>query len=183
MLKALSRKWNRHKMQVLAFIFCLPLYLFSSLSSAKTVQDIKAAYLYNFIKFISWPEANDQTEFNLCVLGDDPLNEKLKMLDARPIRQQSLHVKHITSMKTDTNCQVLFVGESEKKFIDNIVQHYSERSTLTVSSVDDFVVRGGMIGFITLGNIIRFDINLKQARQTHLSISSKLLELANRVEK
>lgn len=182
MSKPQLRKWNPVKKIALALIFWLPFILFSAPSSAKTIQEIKAVYLYNFIKFISWPASENQTEFNLCIIGDDPVNEKLLSLNSRPVQNFNLHVAQITQANDENNCQVIFIGESEKKFVSNILSFYAEKPTLTISSVEDFVTKGGIIGFITLGNIIRFDINLKQARETQLSISSKLLELANRVE-
>lgn len=178
-----SRKWIRSKLLLIASLLWIPLILHASTGFAKTEQDIKAAYLYNFMKFIAWPSFEGQTEFNLCVIGDDPALSKIKMLESRQVHNLNLHVEHFYSLKNTTNCHALFIGESEKKFIDKIIKLYSDTPTLTISSMDDFVHRGGMIGFITLGNTIRFDINLKQARDTQLSISSKLLELANQVEK
>ena len=183
MLRPFLRKRIRSKMLYIAStLLWLPLILHASIGFAKTEQDIKAAYLYNFIKFIAWPGITDQTEFNLCVIGEDPINEKLKALDSRPVHHLNLHVEHFYTPDTNKNCHVVFVGESETKFIDKILKFYSHTPTLTVSSTDGFIHRGGMIGFITLGNMIRFDINLKQAKETQLSISSKLLELANQVE-
>ncbi|MFT6029333.1 MAG: hypothetical protein ACI8O8_001069 [Oleiphilaceae bacterium] len=183
MFRTYSRKRIRSKMLYIAStLLWLPLILQASTGFAKTEQDIKAAYLYNFMKFIAWPSIETKSEFNLCVIGDDPLNEKLVMLDTRPIHELNLHVEHFYTPNENTKCDVVFIGESESKFIDNIIEFYSHTPTLTVSSMEDFVHKGGMIGFINHGNIIRFDINLKQAKDTQLSISSKLLELANQVE-
>ncbi len=183
MPKTSKRKRNRSKLHALASILLwIPFLLYSSLSFPKTEQDIKAAYLYNFIKFINWPELEQQKEFNLCVIGDDPALEKIKSLDSRKIHKLDLHITHLYSLNANTHCDVVFIGESEKKFIEKIVKFYSHTPTLTVSSMEGFIHKGGMIGFITLGNIIRFDINLKQAKENQLSISSKLLELANQVE-
>jgi len=161
---------------------CLPLLLHASTGFAKTEQDIKVAYLFNFMKFITWPSYENIDSFNLCILGEDPVNEKLKKLKGRPINNQKLEVIELIKPDANYQCHVVFVGESEKKFTRDIVDFYSHTPTLTVSSMENFTNNGGMIGFITLGNIIRFNINLKQARQTQLSISSKLLELANQVE-
>ena len=177
-----SRKWIRSKLRLIASLLWILLVLHTSTSFAKTEQDIKAAYLYNFIKFIAWPSFEGQTDFNLCVIGDDPANDTIKALDSRQTHNLSLKVKHFYSLNNNTHCHAVFVGESEKKFISKIIKYYSKTPTLTISSMEGFVHSGGMIGFITLGNIIRFDINLKQARDTQLSISSKLLELANQVE-
>ena len=183
MFKIFSRKWIRSKLLYFASCLFIPLALHASTGFAKTEQDIKAAYLFNFMKFISWPSFEGLSTFNLCVIGEDPAIEKIKLLESRSIHNLSLHVEQLYSLEGNTNCHAVFVGESEKKFIDKIINYYSETPTLTISSMDNFVSQGGMIGFITLGNIIRFDINLKQARETQLSISSKLLELANQVEK
>tara|TARA_R110001592_G_scaffold175308_1_gene414320 strand:- start:1759 stop:2310 length:552 start_codon:yes stop_codon:yes gene_type:complete len=182
MLKPFSRIRRRSKTLFIASLLSIPIFLNASTGFAKTEQDIKAAYLYNFMKFITWPIDEHQNQFNLCVIGDDPVTEKLKMLDSRPIHKQSLHVEHFYTLNSDTTCHVVFIGESEKKFTEKIINFYANTPTLTVSSMEGFVHKGGMIGFITLGNIIRFDINLKQAKETQLSISSKLLELANQVE-
>ena len=161
---------------------CLPLLLHASTGFAKTEQDIKVAYLFNFMKFITWPSDENSDSFNLCILGEDPVNEKLKQLDGRSIHKQQLDVVYLIKPDANYHCHVVFVGESEKKFARDIVNFYSHTPTLTISSMENFTLNGGMIGFITLGNIIRFNINLKQARETQLSISSKLLELANQVD-
>tara|TARA_R110002072_G_scaffold1130_10_gene9429 strand:- start:4022 stop:4573 length:552 start_codon:yes stop_codon:yes gene_type:complete len=177
-----SRKWIRSKLLLITSFLWIPLALHASIGLAKTEQDIKAAYLYNFMKFIVWPSFEGQSEFNLCVIGDDPSNEAIKMLESKQLHNLKLHVEYLYTLNNNTKCHAVFIGESENKFIDKIIKFYSDTPTLTVSSTDGFIHRGGMIGFITLGNIIRFDINLKQARDTQLSISSKLLELANQVE-
>lgn len=161
---------------------CLPFLLHASTGFAKTEQDIKVAYLFNFMKFIEWPASTYQDSINLCILGDDPVNEKLKQLDGRTIHRLPLDIVYLIKPDQNHSCHVVFVGESEKKFMSKIVEFYSGSPTLTVSSMENFTSHGGIIGFITLGNIIRFNINLKQAREIQLSISSKLLELANQVD-
>lgn len=166
----------------IVLIMCLPFFLHASTGFAKTEQDIKVAYLFNFIKFIAWPSFEAEQSFQLCVIGSDPVNDKILQLNGRPIHNLSLQVNYLAKPDENILCHVVFVGDSEKKFVRDIVQFYADTPTLTVSSAENFVTHGGMIGFITLGNIIRFNINLKQAKATQLSISSKLLELANQVE-
>lgn len=183
MVNSFLRKWIRSKIFFITSCLWLPLALHASIGFAKTEQDIKAAYLFNFMKFIAWPSLEGQTEFNLCVIGDDPANEKIKKLESRTLHNLNLHIEHFYTLDNTTNCHAVFVGESEKKFTEKIISFYSKTPTLTISSMDNFVHKGGMIGFVTMGNLIRFNINLKQARDTQLLISSKLLELANQVEK
>jgi hypothetical protein len=184
MLKSFLRSRKRKHPLIIGLLSAifLPLLLHASTGFAKTEQDIKVAYLFNLMKLISWPETSHSGSFNLCILGSDPVNEKLTQLQGRKLGPELTLDLLFLSKPDHHHCHVVFVGESEKKFILDIVEFYSHTPTLTVSSVENFTNYGGMIGFITLGNIIRFNINLKQARETQLSISSKLLELANQVE-
>jgi len=178
MLRYLNNKILPH------ILFGLSILALSAVCSAKSIHDLKAAYLYNFIKFISWPtELTDETEFRLCLLGEDPGNDKFKLLEQRPIHGRSLHVKTISTLSPSDQCTVLFIGTSEEKFLSDIITELGESPTLTVSSIPNFAVQGGTIGFVTLGNVIRFDINLGKATHNQLTISSKLLELANQVVK
>ena len=157
-------------------------FLQTSVCSAKSVHDLKAAYLYNFIKFISWPdEPSTDIEIKLCLLGEDASNDKFKRLEQRPIHGHPLLIKSINQYDDTSDCSVLFIGASEEKFLNDIFTTLGDKPTLTVSSIPHFAAQGGTIGFVTMGNVIRFDINLKQATKTQLSISSKLLELANQV--
>jgi len=158
---------------------------------SKSVFDVKAAYLYNFIKFISWPsiesasttdnQINKASVFNLCLLGEDPSYKKLSLLDKRPIHGHTLTIKSIPKFSPSDDCKVLYIGASEERFLNNILPRIHSTPILTLSSIPNFANLGGTIGFITLGNVVRFNINLKQAEATQLSISSKLLELANKV--
>ena len=139
--------------------------------------------MYNFIKFISWPNFTNKQTFNLCILGEDPLNQKLKQLHQRPIHGSPLQILKLSRLDSPTQCSVVFIGHSEERFLDDIFASLRLAPVLTVSTIDDFATLGGTIGFITLGNVVRFDINLKHAQHANLTISSKLLELANKVVK
>lgn len=157
--------------------------LFAENVYAKSEQDVKAAYLYNFIKFIDWPEDANSGTHNLCLLGKDTINGKLQKLHERHVKGKTLNVITLSSYEAikDKDCRILFIGRSEEKFLDDIFTQSPNSPTLTISSIDDFADEGGVIGFIKLGNVIRFNINLKQANNSDLSIRAKLLELANKV--
>jgi YfiR/HmsC-like len=164
--------------------FCCLLFIINSpLSNAKSETEIKAVYLYNFIKFVNWPDLPEDSHYKLCLLGNDSLNEQLERLDKRSIKGRLLSVHALSNYQQATDCNILFVGQSEKKFVSEIISASENTPTLTISDIEDFANLGGIIGFIKLGNVIRFDINLNKAQQTKLSISSKLLELANQVVK
>lgn len=150
---------------------------------AKSEHDVKAAYLYNFVKFVTWPESESGRPLNLCLFGQDPINERLAQLHDAKIHNRVVNIKLITSVENTSSCTVLFISAEEEKFLDQTLYSLNQSPVLTISDIDRFADRGGTIGFVTMGNVIRFDINLKQARQHNISISSKLLELANHVVK
>jgi hypothetical protein len=75
-------------------------------------------------------------------------------------------------------CHILYVSDSEKKDLPDILSIVGGKSWLTVSSVSDFASQGGMIGFVRKGNNIRFEVNLEAIKRGELSVSSRLLNLA-----
>jgi hypothetical protein len=163
--------------QILTLLLCV-----NCVAYARSEYDVKAVYLYNFMKFVQWPnEDNRPTPFNICIYGDSPFGSIIKKIQTFTIRGHRLKLSY-PDEKGLTSCDVVYISLSEDKFLDDILATLSKSHTLTISDIDNFTQRGGMIGFITLGNVIRFNINLKRAKLASLSIRSKLLELANEVE-
>ncbi len=150
-------------------------------SFAKTEYDIKAAYLYNFIKFVSWPGEIKSLPLRVCLYGQDPINEKLMPLKDIRIHDREVEVKLVEDIADAPSCAVLYIAREQKKQLAEIVTVIDRSPVLMISDIPDFAKSGGTIGFVTLGNVIRFDVNLIKARASGISISSKLLELANQV--
>jgi hypothetical protein len=153
-------------------------------TSSKEYQ-IKSAFLYNFAQFVEWPPdafSEAQSPLVIGVLGDDPfkgfLDEVVReeRVNGRPLVIQRYH--SVAEMKT---CHILFISQSEAGRLDGILAGIKGRSILTVSEVDGFATRGGIIRFITEENKIRLRINADAAKAANLTISSKLLRLAELV--
>jgi hypothetical protein len=146
---------------------------------------MKAAYLYNFAKFVEWPASAlpaDKSPLIIGVLGDDPFDGALdttiqnKTIDGHPLAAR--RVKTPEDAKT---CQVLFISNSEKKRWPAISAALQGSSVLTVSeNWDRFTQDGGMIYFFMEGRRVCFDINNDAARRAGLKISSKLLLLGKK---
>jgi hypothetical protein len=146
---------------------------------------MKAAYLYNFAKFVEWPAAAFPTTNSpiiIGVLGDDPFNGFLdstvqnKKIDGHPL------AVHRPKTPADARaCHVLFISSSEKKRWPEISAALAGSSTLTVSeNWDRFTEQGGMIHLFMEGKRVYFDINNEAARRAGLKISSKLLLLGKK---
>jgi len=144
-------------------------------------NDVKAAYIFNFAKFVEWPEkafASKSAPIVLCVLGDDSLGDAIQNLETKKIKGRSLSVVRTRSKEQIRSCHILYISESEKKEISDILSKMDGRPCLTVSSVNEFAAQGGMIGFVRKGNKVRFEVNPDAVRRAELAVSSRLLNLA-----
>ncbi|HWF39093.1 MAG TPA: YfiR family protein [Candidatus Acidoferrales bacterium] len=143
---------------------------------------IKAAYLLNFPNFVDWPGAinNDlQSPVRLCLLGSDPLGSALsRMMADRLSRGRSLLLRRVFRTDPVSDCQILYIGPSESKYIPQILDSLHNVSALTVGETDKFAEQGGMIQLVMEEDRIRFKINPTAASQAGIRISSKLLALA-----
>ena len=155
-------------------------------SKAPTEYDVKSAYLYNFGKFVRWPE--NQTAagepFSICILGLDPFGAALDhTLAGQTIDGKSITAKRISHPEEATDCRILFIGLSEESRWKEILAALSKKSILTVSEIPQFSRRGGMIQFVMEGNRVRFEVNLTAAENAGLTLSSELLKVATTVKR
>lgn len=146
---------------------------------------VKAAFLYNFAKFVEWP----LTAFNtpndplvICVLGLDPFGSALDDLEGKSAGKRIIAVRRCNSAKDLGRCHILFVSKPATGSVLDICRTLGNTAVLTVSDIDQFAQMGGMIGLSTVESKIRFSINLKAAEQAGLKLSSQLLKLATIVE-
>lgn len=177
---------KRKALRVLAFGIAVAAFLSGSIdlyAEAKPSEyDVKAAYLFNFGKFIrlSLPQpAAPRETFDICVFGQDPIGEILdgitanEQIDSRTVRV--IRVKEATQART---CDIAYVGESEAERIESDLSVLAGADVLTVSDSPTFLARGGMIQFVLVANHVRFAVNLDAVKRTHLVLSSELLRVA-----
>lgn len=147
-----------------------------------TEYQLKAAFLYNFVKFVKWPtqvyaSATSPTIFG--VLGKNVFGDDLKKaIHGKVLNHHPLQFKAFDAVEQATNCQVLFISPSERSRFPQILATLRDKGILTVSESGRFIPDGGMINFIIVKRKIRFQINNQAARQAGLIISSDLLNLA-----
>ena len=143
---------------------------------------VKAAFLYNFAKFVDWPaEAFGGSNGMLIigVVGDDPFGGALdQAIDGKSIGGRSLVVRRLKWGQDLRSCQILYISSSERKHLPQIIQSLRGASVLTVGDMGQFNQQGGIINFIMEASKVRFEINSRGADQARLRISSKLLALA-----
>ena len=144
---------------------------------------VKAAFVYNFIKFVTWPsrEPSTETAVRLCILGELSDAAPFDGLDGRDIMGKRLHVVHLKDPQEARACQVLFLSSSVSRRLQETLDPLRRFPILTVGDTDGYAQRGVMINMYLENKRVRFDINAETARQAGLRISSKLLSLAGTV--
>ena len=141
---------------------------------------IKAAFLYNFARFVSWPDSDTGNNgFSLCVLGTDPFGELVDSLAGKQVHNQGLVIRRLGELLPEDNCQLVYISSDNTIDLDATLSLLRVHPVLTVSDMDDFITRGGIIRFRLVDKKVRFDINIDAANTAGLTISSKLLSLAH----
>ena len=143
---------------------------------------MKAAFLYNFFKFIEWPPASaSQKDYSLCATGNDQLGDSLLVLENKTIGSKSLVIRRSLNGNALKECDMVFISSSENAAA--ILRDLKGLPVVTVSDKPDFVDQGGMIGLVMVQDDSRlgFEINLATAQAADIHISSQLLKLAKRV--
>jgi len=142
---------------------------------------VKAAFLYQFFKFVEWPaNAFDATRSTICigVVDGGAMASALQSVEGKEAKGRRVVVKRFKRLEDLEFCHILFISSGMEGRMTEILDQLKGTSTLTVSDIDGFAMRGGMINFITVENKIQFEINVDAAERAKLQISSHLLRLA-----
>jgi hypothetical protein len=145
---------------------------------------VKAAFLYNFTKFVEWPEIvfRDASDpFVIAVLGEDPFGSALDILKGKTVNGRPLIVRRAAAIGELGRFHLLFVAASERSRLASVLPAAHAMHALTVGDVKGFAEQGGAIQLVRDGDRIGFRVNQDASRRAELKVSSKLLALARAV--
>ena len=155
-------------------------------AAAATASDVQAAYLFNFVRFVEWPEAafdDAAAPVRICVLGESGfVDVASKTIDGKSVGERKVVVEARENVLSSRGCHILYVDASRRDAESEVLATFGERSVLTVAETDGFAERGGVANFVTVDDKVRFVINKKAADAAGLKISSRLLRIAQVVE-
>jgi hypothetical protein len=202
--------YSQHKLSCARLCISAVVLLLASvrLSAATQAADseqnleynIKAAFIFNFIKFVDWPavkEAND-VPIKIGIIGKDPFDAAFKPVKDKLVKNRKAIITYFTgykdlmqagaekkgtqdALKSLEACHLLFICSSEKDNMKELINLSQKNNILTVAETSDFLNSGGIIQFLMEDNKVRFEINLIAAKHASLTIRSQLLRLAKRV--
>jgi hypothetical protein len=171
--------WIRRTLGIVAI--CL-IAAFASAQNRLSENDVKAAYLFNFGKFVRFtsPDANiNRQSFDICIVGDDPFGHTLDELTANEqLGGKPVRVLRLKTAADARACPIAYISASEGNRVKNDLDTLSGQPVLTVSDAANFLHRGGMIQLVTVANHVRFAVNLDAVQSAQLSLSSELLRVA-----
>jgi hypothetical protein len=177
-----SLAWHWALLICASFVFVSPGLSTLADGAGTSEYRLKLAFLYNFAQFVQWPAdafANPSAPLTICVVGENPFAGEIEQgLRGRLVAGHPVELRQINPRDDPHNCQLIFVRANETKSAARILAASRGSTMLTVGEAAGFAQRGGIINLTREENNLRFEVNIDEAAQTRLKISSKLLSLA-----
>jgi len=141
---------------------------------------LKAAFLYNLVKFVEWPAADGNGPIVLGILGRDAFGATVEQVfRGKDLDGRALQVRYVAKPEEIKSCQVIFIPESEKERLPEILGGLKDAHVLTVSEIERFADRGGMVHLTMEDKKVHFEVNVDTVSRARLKISARLLQLAS----
>jgi hypothetical protein len=185
--KVRSSAWARWLIILISFAMLglAPARGFTAETPALREHELKAAFVYNFTKFVEWPSGSfpgTNAPFVVAVAGHSPCTAELeKIAKERKINGRQMIIKKVVTFDAAQDAQALFVSVSEDSRSRDWLAAVRGRSVLTIGESELFCKQGGVINFLLEGEKIRFEINMDQAEASGLKVSAQLQKLARKV--
>jgi len=148
---------------------------------------LKAAFIYNFTKFVDWPAQRSgakDSPFTIGVFGNNPFGDELnKLAQGRSVNGRPMIIKNITSTNEAASVDLLFVSSGQEELLGKLLVVIQGAGVLTIGESKAFADHGGIINFVTEADKIRFEINLDEAERGGLKLRAQLLNLAKNVRR
>ncbi|HXV21920.1 MAG TPA: YfiR family protein [Desulfuromonadales bacterium] len=172
--------------KILAVVLLVGIVATESLALEVTYQyresQVKTAFLFNFTKFITWPETafgDSRSPLVLAVFDPELYTVASESLAGRQVGGRGLEVRKVAAIDEALDSHLLFIGAAEASRLDELLAVVAERPILTVSDIDGFAARGGMVELFQEERKLRFGVKLAAVRKAGLNISSEVLHLAS----
>jgi len=178
------RRSRTARLALAAVAVLIGLVLFAQpVSAQKATQDeLKAAFVFQFANYVQWPETSFKDEATPIVIGIAGNQDMSKTLAAavrgKTVGSRAIQVVDVADEKSADACQILFIDAKDDKKVDDFLATVRTKPILTVSDDDNFTSEGGVIRLFLKDSKLRIEINIDEAQRSGLTISSKLLSLA-----
>ena len=166
--------------RLLLLLVFLPVWASHAVAEGESANEsalLKAAYIYNFAKFTRWEQMPEEDVLHLCVLGRDSLSDPLQHLAGKWVGERHISVNMLSHLH-DAECHIIYFSASQQAHYRSQLQGLAGQPLLTISELSGFAVDGGMIELFEEQGRIRFRVNLEAVEAGGLTLSSRMLNLA-----
>lgn len=182
-LSVLRHRWARRAQPLIAFSLLMGLAVVHGQSQPLREYDVKAAFLFNFLSFVEWPEQSFESPDAPFVIGvfahENPFGNALEAIVAdETVKQHPVQVRYLDRLDEVPACDMVFIARSEQYRVRRVLEATRGRAILTVADMPGFTEEGGMIELRNIDQRVRLKINRQNAFSSGLTINSKLLSLA-----
>lgn len=175
----LTRRWSARLLLTAIAGFFLAASADRVEAQRPSQDQVEAAYLYNFGKFVRWPDSAAQGVLQICVVGEDQFEGVLaRLVTGEQINGRKLDARVLDRPQQAQGCAILFVGTAQRAHLDEFLAAAAGKPVLTVGDGPDFLAHGGILQFVMVEDHVRFAVNLNAANRNGLSLSSELLKVA-----
>jgi hypothetical protein len=145
----------------------------------RPTHEIHAAMLFNFIKYVQWPNEGEAGEFVVGVIGDDNVFNTLNQwYNGKPKGSKKYVIKKLSSADESSTCQVVYIGKSKNKEFENVKNSISGKSVLTITDGNGLGQKGSCINFKVIDGKLKFELNQSTVTSSNLKVSSQLSSMA-----
>jgi hypothetical protein len=166
------------RVKIFAAILLMSLGTKVLLSQSRSENGVYAAMIFNFTKYIQWPNETETGDFVIGIWGDDEIYKSLKVYDGKPKSIKKYSIKTVNSLTDVSGCDVIFISPAKNKEFENVKSMVSGKPVLTVTAAEGYGKRGSCINFKMVNEKIRFELNQNVISASSLKVSNALTVLS-----
>ncbi len=164
-------------------MICIALFLLcgstNNLHAQETDYKSYTLFIYNFMKYVEWPESQSKGDFIVAVIGDSPINKELQILaNTKKIKGRTIQIRKCNTIEDSYGCHLLFIPNSKSAMVKAANEQTKDKPVLIVGEREGLAKKGAGLSFVTMDDDeLKFDINKKEIEQHQLKIASSLVSL------
>jgi hypothetical protein len=165
------------KIFIVAFFFVIGLNTFKA-NAQRPMHEIHSMLIFNFIKYIEWPDNTKSGDFIIAVYGDDAVFDELsKLYGQRKVKGQNAEIINISDVSGINNAHIIYLSSSKSRDFEAILEQYDTKPTLIITDKSGLGKKGSSINFKEVGGKLKFEINQSTFDNSNLKVSSQLLNM------
>lgn len=164
---------------VVAMMFVLALMFGSYQPASAQKEKYHSIFIYNFTKYIKWPDNKSESDFVVGILGNSPIQKNLEaMAQSKQVNGKKIQVKHLSSVDETAGCHILYIAPEESGKIDKVLSGTDGETVLIITNSPGMVKKGAAINFVEVDGKIKFELNESNAESKGLRVAGSLVSLA-----